>query len=84
MSGPATAAIPYDNPMKPVYVALFSGSAIKAGIVYTPGAIPEAPNPAIERPTITVVELRATALIKLPSSKMRIDTKKLIFRGKNL
>lgn len=84
MSGPATAAIPYDNPMKPVYVALFSGAAMKAGIVYTPGATPEAPKPAIARPTITVVELRATALIKLPSSNMKMDNKKLVFKGKNL
>jgi hypothetical protein len=65
-------------------VALFAGSAAKAEIVYTPGATPEAPTPAIERPTITVVEFLATALIKLPISKMRIATRKLVLRGKYL
>src|SRR5690242_3548821 len=84
MSGPATAAMPYVMPMIPVYVARFAGSAEKAEIVYTPGATPEAPRPAMARPTITVVEFWATALIRLPNSKIRIDTRKLVLRGKNL
>jgi hypothetical protein len=56
MSGPATAATPYEAPIIPVYVARFAGSAAKADIVYAPGAIPEAPRPAMARPTIKVVE----------------------------
>jgi hypothetical protein len=74
--------MPYAAPMIPIQVALFLGSAAKAAIVYTPGAIPEAPRPVIARPTIKVVEFGATAQIKLPSSKMKIDTRKLVLRGK--
>lgn len=53
-------------------------------MVYTPGAIPAPPMPEIARPTMRVVEFGATALIKLPNSKMKIETKKLALRGKNL
>ena len=60
------------------------GSAAKAEIVYTPGAIPEAPRPEMARPTIKVVEFWATAAIKLPSSKMKIATRKLVLSGKYL
>ena len=63
---------------------LFAGSVEKAKIVYTSGAIHEAARPAIARPTITVVEFWATALIKLPNSNLSIATKKLILRWKNL
>lgn len=36
------------------------------------------------RPTMSVVEFLATAQIREPSSKMRIVTRKVVFRGKYL
>lgn len=84
INGPRIAATPYVAPIIPTQVALFLGSEANAAIVYTPGAIPEAPTPAIARPTIRVVEFRATAQIKLPTSNMKIDTRKLVLRGKYL
>ena len=56
MSGPMTAATPYEAPIMPVNVGLFLGSAIKKIIVYAPDVTPAAPRPAMARPTISVVE----------------------------
>jgi hypothetical protein len=79
-----TAAMPYEAPIIPVYVALFLGSAAKAIIVYAPDPTPAAPRPAMARPTIKAVEFGATPQIKLPISKMKMDIRKLILRGKYL
>lgn len=84
MSGPVTAARPYVAPITPVKVALFLGSAAKAIIVYAPDPTPAAPTPAMARPTIRTGEFGATPQIKLPSSKMKMAIRKLIFSGKYL
>jgi hypothetical protein len=84
ITGPRTAAMPYDIPMKPVYMALFSGLATKAMMVYAPVPSPAAPSPAMARPKIRVVEFGATPQIRLPSSKTRTASKNVNFRGKYL
>jgi hypothetical protein len=52
--------------------------------MYTPGPIPDAPSPETARPTISVVEFWATPQIRLPISKMKIATRKLVLSGKYL
>jgi hypothetical protein len=51
---------------------------------YLPLAIPAPPAPAIARPTIRVVELLATAQIRLPTSKIKMLMRKDILSGKYL
>src|ERR1700753_1024177 len=46
--------------------------------------MPAPPTPAMARPTMSVVELCATAQIKLPSSKMAMDMMKVVLRWKYL
>jgi len=53
-------------------------------MVYAPDAIPAPPAPAIARPTIRAVLLGATAQMRLPSSKMAIERRKTVLRGKYL
>ena len=52
-------------------------------MVYAPLERPAPPIPAMARPTMRVVELLATAQMRLPSSKMNMLIKKTIFKGKN-
>lgn len=53
-------------------------------IVYAPLPIPAPPMPATARPTMRVVLFLATAQIKEPTSKIKIETRKVLFRGKYL
>lgn len=46
--------------------------------------MPEPPRPETARPTISVVEFWATAAIRLPISKIKMATRKLVLRGKYL
>ena len=84
MSGPITAATPYEAPITPVNAALFCGAEEKAIIVYEPDPRPAAPTPATARPTMRAGEFGETAQIRLPSSKMKMATRKLVLRGKYL
>ncbi len=70
--GPMTDATPNVAPITPVKAGLFAGGAEKAMMVYAPEAIPAPPRPATALPTMRVVELFATAQIKLPSSKKKM------------
>jgi hypothetical protein len=53
-------------------------------IVYAPEAMPAPPAPATARPTMRVVLFLDTAQMRLPTSKMKIATMKLVFSGKYL
>ena len=80
--GPITDAIPKVAPMTPVNAGRRAGGAEKAMIVYVPEAMPAPPAPATARPTMSVVELLATAHIKLPSSKIKMLRRKVGLSGK--
>ena len=69
--GPTTLAIPYMPPMKPVYTGLFSSGDELANIISAPENKPEAPRPAMARPTMRAIELGATPQISEPTSKMK-------------
>lgn len=49
-----------------------------------PLPIPAAPTPAMARPIIRATEVGATPQIKLPTSNINIQARKVIFRGKYL
>ena len=53
-------------------------------MVYVPEPIPAAPRPAMARPTISAVLLGATPQMREPSSKIKMEIRKLIFSGKYL
>lgn len=52
--------------------------------VYAPVATPAAPTPAMARPTMRVTESGATPQMRLPTSNIRMDRRKVIFSGKYL
>jgi hypothetical protein len=79
-----TEATPKVAPMTPVKAGRRAGGAEKAMMVYEPEAIPAPPMPAMARPTINVVELFATAQIRLPTSKMKMLDKNETLSGKYL
>jgi hypothetical protein len=75
IKGPATLAIPYIAPMKPVNIGLFCNGTLYAIIISAPENIPAEPTPAIALPTIKVIEFGAAPQIALPTSKMKIAVK---------
>lgn len=76
MIGPATDAIPYIPPAKPIYVGRFARGEVWVMMSRAPENIPAEPDPAIARPTIKAVDEGATAHIKLPSSNTAMVDKK--------
>ena len=84
INGPTTLAIPYDAPMIPVNIGRLRGGAEYAMRVYAPVPMPAAPTPAMARPTMRVSELGATPQMRLPTSKMKMASRKVIFSGKYL
>ena len=68
----------------PVYMGLDLGGTANARIVNDPEATPAPPMPAMARPMINVVLFLATAQIKLPISKTKIDIKNVDLSGKYL
>ena len=78
------AAIAYVAPTRPMNTGTFFGGAAKATMVKVPDETPEAPDPAMARPTISAVLLGASAMIKLPSSKMKSERRKVALSGKYL
>jgi hypothetical protein len=46
--------------------------------------MPAPPTPASARPKINAVELGATPQMRLPTSKINTDSKKVYFRSQNL
>ena len=70
--------------MMPVNIGLRLGAAEYAISVYAPEPMPAAPTPAMARPTMRASEFGATPQIRLPTSKMKIERRKVIFRGKYL
>lgn len=68
--------------MSPVNMGLLRGGAEKAARVNDPVFTPAAPSPAMARPTIRATEEGATAQIKLPTSKIKMDIRYVIFRLK--
>ena len=60
------------------------GLAEKAMMVYTPEPMPAAPTPAMARPTMSMLLLVATPQMRDPSSKMKMDIRKLVLSGKYL
>ena len=82
MSGPATLAIPYIAPIKPVYTGRWRRGTEWARMINAPEKIPAHPSPAIARPTISAFEVGAAPQIKDPSSKIPIAAKKVHFKLK--
>jgi hypothetical protein len=76
MIGPATDAIPYIPPTRPMYVGRFSSGEVWVMISNAPENIPEEPHPAIARPAIKALDVGATAQMRLPSSNIPIADKK--------
>lgn len=66
--------------MTPIIIGRFAGGTVKETILVPPTDRPAPPNPAIARPTTKVLELGAIPQIKLPTSKMSIDIRKLHLR----
>ena len=79
-----TDARPYEAPITPVYAGRSSGLTANPIIVYAPLAIPAPPTPASARPNISAVGLGETPQIRLPSSKMKTDRRKVYLRSQNL
>jgi hypothetical protein len=67
-----------------VSIGRFAGRALKPIIMYAPEEIPALPTPAIARPTINTTLVGATPQMREPTSKIKIEIKKLILRGKYL
>ena len=53
-------------------------------MVYVPEPMPAAPRPAMARPTMSAVLLGATPQTREPSSKTKMEERKVIFSGKYL
>ena len=70
--GPATLAIPYIAPMKPVYIGRFTRGTLYATMISAPEKIPALPTPATARPMIRAIEFGATPQIREPNSKIPI------------
>lgn len=79
-----TAAMPYEAPTTPVRAGRLAGLALKPMMVYAPEPMPAAPTPAMARPTMRATLVGATPQMREPTSKMKMATRKLIFRGKYL
>jgi hypothetical protein len=74
--------MPYERPISPVKMGLFFGGAQKATRVNEPVFRPAAPSPAIARPTMRATDEGATPQIRLPISKRKRASKKVVFRLK--
>lgn len=70
--GPATLAMPYMPPIRPVYVGRLTSGTVFAIIRIAPEKMPDAPNPAIARPIMNAGELGAAPQRALPTSKMNM------------
>ncbi len=79
-----TDARPYEAPIKPVYAGRSSGLTANPIIVYAPLAIPAPPTPASARPKISDVGFGDTPQMRLPSSNIKTDSKKVYLRSQNL
>ena len=69
-SGPATLAMPYMDPMMPVYVGRCRSGTAKEMMRIAPVNMPAAPRPAIARPIIKAVDVGAAPQTAEPTSKM--------------
>jgi hypothetical protein len=73
----------YDAAITLLYVGRSSGLAVNPMIVYTPLVIPAPPTLVRVRPKISSVENGRTPQIRLPSSKMKTDSRKLYLMSQN-
>jgi hypothetical protein len=68
--------MPQSPPKTPNITGRFRSGIVNARMTMAPEKIPAVPSPATARPTMNVVEVGATAVIKLPSSKRATATAK--------
>ena len=70
-SGPATLAMPYIPPIRPIYAGRCRRGTLTEMMSTAPLKIPAEPIPATARPIIRAVEVGATPQMREPSSKMK-------------
>lgn len=71
--------IPNMEPMRPIYMGLFSNGNICVRMTEDPEKMPAEPMPAMARPMMKAVELGAPPQRAEPTSKMTVAIRKTTF-----
>jgi hypothetical protein len=82
--GPAIEAMPYIEPIMPLYIGRLAKGIECATMIKAPEKIPAEPRPAMARPIIRAIEFGAVAHSKLPSSKIAMATRKTVLMEKKV